>query len=184
MGGHDEKLKNFGKSKKKSVIFTNQTISSKKFFLKKNFWNWDSKCHFLIDFERKWKYFLIDRSKLTRYSETRSLSDKTVRLKSFESSRWPRKLTFKSRLGSAWQKKFQISSDSKTVSIFGICITSWPKKSPTPFPKSSGLPRYNKLGQISCWLKIDIFKLGQIQKIVSFLERGSFTENNGTITNV
>ena len=40
MGGHDEKLKNFGKSKKKSVIFTNQTISSKKFFLKKNFWNW------------------------------------------------------------------------------------------------------------------------------------------------
>ena len=30
----------------------------------------------------------------------------------------------------------------------------------------------------------DIFKLGQIQKIVSFLERGSFTENNGTITNV
>ena len=23
MGGHDEKLKNFGKSKKKSVIFTN-----------------------------------------------------------------------------------------------------------------------------------------------------------------
>ena len=31
MGGHDEKLKNFGKSKKKSLIFTNQTI----FFEKK-----------------------------------------------------------------------------------------------------------------------------------------------------
>ena len=30
MGGHDEKLKNFGKSKKKSVIFTNWTILSKK----------------------------------------------------------------------------------------------------------------------------------------------------------
>ena len=37
MGGHDEKLKNFGKSKKKSVIFTNQTISSKNFFWKKIF---------------------------------------------------------------------------------------------------------------------------------------------------
>ena len=54
----------------------------------------------------------------------------------------------------------------------------------TSFPKSSGLPKYNNLGEISCWLKIDIFKLGQIQKIVSFLERGSLTENNGTITNV
>ena len=30
MGGHDEKLKNFGKSKKKSVIFTNWTILSNK----------------------------------------------------------------------------------------------------------------------------------------------------------
>ena len=37
MGGHDEKLKNFGKSKKKSVIYTNQIISSKKIFLKKKF---------------------------------------------------------------------------------------------------------------------------------------------------
>ena len=37
MGGHDEKLKNFGKSKKKSLIFTNKTILRKKFFLKKNF---------------------------------------------------------------------------------------------------------------------------------------------------
>ena len=33
-------------------------------------------------------------------------------------------------------------------------------------------------------LKIDNFELGQIEKIVSFLERGSLTENNGTITNV
>ena len=32
--------------------------------------------------------------------------------------------------------------------------------------------------------KIDNFKLGQILKIVSFTERGSLTENNGTITNV
>ena len=32
--------------------------------------------------------------------------------------------------------------------------------------------------------KIDTFKLGQIVTIVSFSEKGSFTENNGTITNV
>ena len=32
--------------------------------------------------------------------------------------------------------------------------------------------------------KIDTFKLGQIVTIVSFTERGSLTENNGTITNV
>ena len=37
MGGHDEKLKNFRKSKKKLVIFTNQTILRQKFLLKKNF---------------------------------------------------------------------------------------------------------------------------------------------------
>ena len=72
MGGHDEKLKNFGKSKKKSVIFTNQTISSKKFFLKKKFLNWDSKCHLLI--------VLLN---LTRFSETRSLSDENCMLKKF-----------------------------------------------------------------------------------------------------
>ena len=33
-------------------------------------------------------------------------------------------------------------------------------------------------------LKIDNFKLGQIEKIVSFSKRGSHTENNGTIINV
>ena len=33
-------------------------------------------------------------------------------------------------------------------------------------------------------LKIDNFKLGQIEKIVSFFKRGALTENNGTITNV
>ena len=54
--------------------------------------------------------------------------------------------------------------------------------SPTPSLKSSGLPRYNNLGQISWWQKIDNYKLGQIEKIVSFSERGSLTENNGTIT--
>ena len=42
-----------------------------------------------------------------------------------------------------------------------------------------------ELGQISWWEKIDNFKLGQIEKIVSFSERGSFTEIIGTIiTNV
>ena len=44
------------------------------------------------------------------------------------------------------------------VSRFGICITLQAKMSPTPPLKSSGLPRYNNLGQISwCW-KINIFK--------------------------
>ena len=37
----------------------------------------------------------------------------------------------------AQNENFQISSDSKTVSIFGISITLWAKKSPTPFPESS-----------------------------------------------
>ena len=32
-------------------------------------------------------------------------------------------------------------------------------------------------------LKIDNFKLGQIEKIVSFFKRGALTENNGTIIN-
>ena len=32
--------------------------------------------------------------------------------------------------------------------------------------------------------KIENFKLGQIEKIVSFSKRESLTENNGTITNV
>ena len=42
-----------------------------------------------------------------------------------------------------------------------------------------------ELGQISWWEKIDNFKLGQIEKIVSFSERGSLTEIIGTIiTNV
>ena len=84
----------------------------------------------------------------------------------------------------ALYKKFQICSDSKTVSIFGICITLWAKKSPTSFPESSGLPKYNELGQISWCSNVDNFKQGQILKIVSFTERGSLTENNGTITNV
>ena len=87
------------------------------------------------------------------------LVTKTVWFKSFESSRWPRKLTLKSKLKRACYQKFQISSDSKTVSIFGICITFWAKKSPTPFLKSSGLPRYNKLDQISWCKKIDNFKM-------------------------
>ena len=46
----------------------------------------------------------------------------------------------------------------KTVSRFGIYITLRAKMSPTPPLKSSRLPRYNNLGQISwCW-KIVIFK--------------------------
>ena len=62
-----------------------------KIFLKKKFQNWDSKCHFSDDFLRKWKFFLIDRSNLTRYSETRSLSDQNCKVKKF----WILKVTKK-----------------------------------------------------------------------------------------
>ena len=55
-------------------------------------------------------------------------------------------------------KNLKFCSDLKTVSRFGIYITLQAKMSPTPSLKSSGLPRYNNLGQISwCW-KIVIFK--------------------------
>ena len=40
---------------------------------------------------------------------------------------------------------FLICSDSR----FKICITLRAKKSPTSFPESSRLPKYNELGQIS-----------------------------------
>ena len=49
--------------------------------------------------------------------------------------------------------------------------------SPTPSLKSSGLLRYNNLGQI------DNFKLVQILKIVTSPDRSSITEHNGTIIN-
>ena len=55
--------------------------------------------------------------------------------------------------------------------------------SPTPLLKSSGLPRYNNLGQISLRQKIDNFKWGQILKIVTSPDRWSLTEHNGTIIN-
>ena len=71
-----------------------------------------------------------------------------------------------------------------TVPLSMSNFSWWPKKSPAPSLKSSGLPRYNNFGQISWCLKIDHFKLGQIEKIDSFSKRGSLTENNGTITNV
>ena len=83
MGGHDEKLKNFGKSKKKSVIFTNQTISSKKFFRKKMFEIEIANVIFRSILNESENFFLIDRANLTRYSETRSLSDQNCMLKNF-----------------------------------------------------------------------------------------------------
>ena len=55
--------------------------------------------------------------------------------------------------------------------------------SPTPSLKSSGLPKYNKLGQISLCSKIDNFKMCRVSKILSFSERESLKEKNGTITN-
>ena len=45
MGGHDEKLKNFGKSKKK-IGYLYELDN----FKTKIFQNRDSKCHFSIDF--------------------------------------------------------------------------------------------------------------------------------------
>ena len=47
-------------------------------------------------------------------------------------------------------KILSLLRDLKTVSRFGICISLRAKMSPTPSLKSSGLPRYNNLGQISC----------------------------------
>ena len=109
---------------------------------------------------------------------------KTLCLKIFNCPRWPRKLTLKSRLGSGIVQKisnllrFENGFEIRNLHHFVS------KKAPTSFPESSGLPKYNELGQISWCSKIDNFKQGQILKIVSFTERGSLTENNGTITNV
>ena len=44
--------------------------------------------------------------------------------------------------------------------------------------------RVTEIQRISWWQNIDNFKLGQIEKTVSFSERGSLTENNGTSANV
>ena len=60
----------------------------------KNFQSRDKKCHFLKDFSGMWKYFLIDRSNLTRFSEKRSLSDQNYMLKKF----WILKITEKNDL--------------------------------------------------------------------------------------
>ena len=73
----------------------------------------------------------------------------------------------------------------KTVSRFGIYITLQAKMSPTPSLKSSGLPRYNNLGQNSwCW-KIVIFKWDQISKIVTSPDSWSIAvKKNGNIYNI
>ena len=71
-------------------------------------------------------------------------------------------------------QKFQICSDSKTVFRFGIWITLRAKMFPTPPLKSSGLPRYNNLGQISwCWKTVIFknFKFAPIRK--RFRDSGS-----------
>ena len=49
MGGHDEKLKNFGKSEKKIDLYELDN-SKEKIFFEKKFSNRDSKCHFSNDF--------------------------------------------------------------------------------------------------------------------------------------
>ena len=50
MGGHDEKLKNFGKSEKKGELYELDNFKKKSFFYKKKFQNRDRKCHFSTDF--------------------------------------------------------------------------------------------------------------------------------------
>ena len=61
MGGHDEKLKNFGKSKKKIIDLYELDNSKKKIFLKKNFQNRDKQMSFFDRFWTKVKIF-FDRS--------------------------------------------------------------------------------------------------------------------------
>ena len=91
MGGHDEKLKNFGKSKKKSVIFTNYTISSKKFFLKKNFKIETANVIFRTIFNESEIFFWSIAQIEHGFQKLGHWVTKTVCLKMFNSSRWPRK---------------------------------------------------------------------------------------------
>ena len=69
----------------------------------------------------------------------------------------------------------------KTVSRFVICITLREKMSPTPRLKSSGLARYNNLGQISwCWKIVIIknFKFAPIQNGFEIRDLHHFARKN------
>ena len=112
---------------------------------------------FFEPFLQKWNFFWSIAQIERGFQKLGHLVIKIVCLKIFESFKVTVKIYGKSRLLTAQFKKFQICSDSKTVSRLGICITLRAKMSPTSSLKSSGLPRYNELGQISWWQKIDNF---------------------------
>ena len=113
---------------------------------------------FFERFLTKVKNFFLSIAQIERgFQKLGHLVTKIVCLKILEFLKVTVKIYVKSRLLTAQLKKFQICADSKTVSRLGICITLQAKMSPTPSFKSSGLPRYNELGQISWWQKIDNF---------------------------
>ena len=58
------------------------------------------------------------------------------------------------------------------------------KNVPHTIPQIPTVTEIQQFRSNQLMLKIDNFKLGQIEKIVSFFKRGSLTENNGTIINV
>ena len=81
MGGPRRNNEKFWQIEKKIGDLYELDNFKQKIFFEKKFQNWDSKCHFSDDFERKWNFFLIDRANRTRFSETRSLSDQNCMLK-------------------------------------------------------------------------------------------------------
>ena len=101
-------------------------------------------------FLTKVKFFLIDRANRTRFSETRSLSDQNCMLKNVLFLKVTEKIYVNSRLVSAPRPKisnllrFENGFEIRDLHQFAS------KNVPTPSLKSSGLPRYNNLGQISC----------------------------------
>ena len=113
-----------------------------------------------------WKSLFLKISNLLRFKTvSRFVICITLRAKMsptppLKSSRLPRYNNL-GQISWCWKSLFLKISNLlrfKTVSRFVICITLRAKMSPTPSLKSSGLPRYNNLGQISwCW-KIVIFK--------------------------
>ena len=60
---------------------------------------------------------MIDRANLTRFSETRSLSDQTCMLKNFRFLKVTEVIDVKGKLAHAQIEKFQICSDSEFASV-------------------------------------------------------------------
>ena len=76
MGGHDEKVKNFGKSKKKIGDLYELDNFKQKIFFEKKISKLRKQMSFFERFLTKVNFFLIDRANRTRFSETGSLSDR------------------------------------------------------------------------------------------------------------